>query len=402
MHMTEGALGTVTFLFSDIEGSTELLKRLGERYEAVLRAHQRLLREAFATGGGEEVDTQGDAFFVSFGRAKNAVAAAADAQRAIARHEWPDGEKVRVRMGIHSGEASFVDGRYVGLAVHRAKRICSAASGGQILLSTSTYGLLADDPLPYVELRDIGERQLKDLDRPERLYEAIHTDLVTAATNKRAGPPRVVVADDSVLIREGLTRLLAEAGFEVVATATDADELLRAVDAERPTVAIIDIKMPPTHTDEGLVAAGTIRRDYEQTGVLVLSQYLDSRYAMRLLERYPERVGYLLKDRVSDVAVLGDAIRRIAEGECVVDPTIVSRLMGRARRGGPLSQLGDDEVELLALIAEGRSDETIGKQLGLALDEVHETAGKLFAKLGLHGSPDELRRIVSVLEILRA
>ena len=187
-----------------------------------------------------------------------------------------------------------------------------------------------------------------------------------------------------------------------MATAADADELLRAVDVERPAVAIVDIKMPPTHTDEGLVAAEMIRRGHPEIGVLVLSQYLDSRYAMRLIEQYPERVGYLLKDRVSDVAVLGDAIRRIAEGECVVDPTIVSRLMSRARRGGPLSGLGEDEVELLTLIAEGRTDETIGGQLGLSVGEVREAVGRLFAKVGLHGSPDELRRIVSVLEVLRA
>ncbi len=400
--MMEPRRGTVTFLFSDMEGSTELLKRLGERYEAVLREHQRLLRDAFATTGGEEVDTQGDAFFVAFARAKDAVSAAAEGQRALARHEWSDVATVRVRMGIHSGEASIGGGQYVGLAVHRAKRICSAAAGGQILLSASTYGLLGDDPLPDVELSDIGERQLKDLDRPERLYEAIPTDLVAAASTKRAGPPRVVLGDDSVLIREGLARLLDDAGFEVVATAADADELLRAVDVERPAVAIIDIKMPPTHTDEGLVAAEMIRREHPEIGVLVLSQYLDSRYAMRLVEQYPERVGYLLKDRISDVAVLGDAIRRIADAECVVDPTIVSRLMSRAGRGGPLSGLGEDEVELLALLAEGRTDEKIGEQLGLNRKEVHQAAGRLFAKLGLHGSPDELRRIVSVLEFLRA
>jgi len=274
--------------------------------------------------------------------------------------------------------------------------------------ASGRHGIEIEDDPELVDDRvgapvgDIGERQLKDLDRPDRLYEATPTDLVAGASSKHFGPTRVVVGDDSVLIREGLARLLADAGFEVVATAADAAELLRAVDVERPAVAIVDIKMPPTHADEGLVAAETIRREHPEIGVLVLSQYLDSRYAMRLVERYPERVGYLLKDRVSDVAVLGDSIRRIAEGECVVDPTIVSRLMSRARRGGPLSGLGEDEVELLALIAEGRTDEEVGEQLGLNLDEVREAVRRLFAKVGLHGSPDELRRVVSVLEVLRA
>jgi DNA-binding NarL/FixJ family response regulator len=138
---------------------------------------------------------------------------------------------------------------------------------------------------------------------------------------------RVVVADDEVLLREGLARLLTETGFEVVGKAGDADELLRAVQKAHPDVAIVDIKMPPTHTDEGLVAAERISQLDPAVGVLVLSHYLESRYAMRLLEQHPERVGYLLKERVSDVAVLTDAVRRVAEGECVIDPTIVSRLM---------------------------------------------------------------------------
>jgi DNA-binding NarL/FixJ family response regulator len=136
-------------------------------------------------------------------------------------------------------------------------------------------------------------------------------------------------------------------------------------------------------------------------GVLVLSQYLDSRYAMRLLEQYPERVGYLLKDRVSDVAVLSDAVRRIVQGECVVDPTIVSRLMRRAPPDGPLSQLEGVEVELLALIAEGRSDDAIGERLGIDRADVGEAVQKVFGKLGVEADPEELRRIVYALEVLR-
>jgi DNA-binding NarL/FixJ family response regulator len=213
-------------------------------------------------------------------------------------------------------------------------------------------------------------------------------------------PLRVVVADDSVLVREGLVRLLAEAGFDVVAGAADADELLLEVGRVHTDVAITDIKMPPTHVDEGLLAAAEIRRLHPGVGVLVLSQYLDSSYAMRLLEDYPARVGYLLKERVSDIAVLSDAIRRIAKGECVIDPTIVSRLMNRARGEGPLATLSAREQTILALIAEGRSDDAITEQLGVTTDAYEAELQGVFAKLGLSGTHADLRRVVSVLRYL--
>lgn len=177
---------------------------------------------------------------------------------------------------------------------------------------------------------------------------------------------RVVIADDETLLREGLERLLAEAGFDVVGKAGTADELLRRVALNRPDVAIVDIRMPPTHTDEGLVAAQQIRSTYERVGVLVLSHHVESRYAMRLLEEHPERSGYLLKERVSDLAVLADALHRIDEGECVVDPTIVARLFKRARPARQLAELTEREREVLALMAEGRSNKAISARLFLS------------------------------------
>jgi len=159
--------------------------------------------------------------------------------------------------------------------------------------------------------------------------------------------------------------------------------------------------MPPTHTDEGLVAAEQIRAEFPRVGVLVLSQYLDSRYAARLLEQFPERVGYLLKERVSDVAVLVDAVNRIAEGECVLDPTIVSRLMQRAR-SGPLEAMDERHSAVLALIAEGRSDDAIAERLGLDQEEVKTTTAEIFERLGLSGTADDIRRIASVLAVLRS
>jgi class 3 adenylate cyclase len=170
--VTDHPRGTVTFLFSDVEGSTRLLKRLRDRYGAVLSEHRRLLREAFAAHGGEEVDAQGDACFYVFSRAREAAAAAAAAQRSLAAHEWPDGAALRVRMGMHTGEPNVSeDGRYHGLGVHRAARIMAAGHGAQVLASQATASVLSDDELDGITLRDLGEHELKDFERPERIYQ---------------------------------------------------------------------------------------------------------------------------------------------------------------------------------------------------------------------------------------
>jgi DNA-binding NarL/FixJ family response regulator len=213
---------------------------------------------------------------------------------------------------------------------------------------------------------------------------------------------RVAVADDEALLREGLSRLLTEAGEEVVATAGEAGELIRRVGLTRPDVVIVDIKMPPTHTDEGLVAAQEIRRQHPHIGVLVLSHYLDSRYAMRLLHELPGRAGYLLKERVSDVAVLVDALHRVHEGECVVDPTIVSRLMSRRRESGPMSELTAREREVLALMAEGYSNPAICRRLFLSPKTVESHVRQIFLKLDLGESAEQHRRVSAVLAFLRS
>jgi DNA-binding NarL/FixJ family response regulator len=213
---------------------------------------------------------------------------------------------------------------------------------------------------------------------------------------------RVVLADDEALLREGLVRLLGEVGVEVVGKAATAPEALRAVRLTQPDVAIVDIRMPPSHTDDGILVAQTIRREHAAIGVLVLSHHLESRYAMRLLEEAPERVGYLLKDRVSDVAVLVDALNRIHEGECVVDPTIVSRLMSARRAQGPLGELTVREREVLALMAEGRSNQAICDALFLSPKTVEGHVRQIFMKLGLRESPEQHRRVHAVLTFLRS
>ena len=213
---------------------------------------------------------------------------------------------------------------------------------------------------------------------------------------------RVVIADDEALLREGLARLLVDAGFEVAGRCGDADALLRMVDARKPDVAIVDIRMPPNHGDDGLVAAQEIRRRHPDMGVLVLSHYLDSRYAARLLEEVPEGAGYLLKDRISEVAVVADALRRIDEGDCVIDPTIVSRLVARKRERGPLDVLTEREREVLGLVAEGRSNGAIAEQLFLSKKTIDAHISQIFMKLDLRESSEDHRRVLAVLRYLQS
>lgn len=212
---------------------------------------------------------------------------------------------------------------------------------------------------------------------------------------------RVVIADDELLLREGLARLLAEADVEVVATVATPEDLMRRVDVLQPDIAIVDIRMPPTHTDEGLRAAEEIRRRYPEIGVLVLSHHIESEYAMRLLHESPERCGYLLKDRVSDIAVLTDALRRLVEGEAVVDPTIVSRLLRRPREPDPLAELTSREREVLGLIAEGRSNRAISDHLSLSPKTVEAHIRQIFMKLDLEETGEDHRRVLAVLTWLR-
>jgi DNA-binding NarL/FixJ family response regulator len=213
---------------------------------------------------------------------------------------------------------------------------------------------------------------------------------------------RVVIADDEALLREGLVRLLGEVGCEVVGTAGTAVELLRVVDRTLPDAVLIDIRMPPTHTDEGLVAAREIRARWPDVGVLVMSHFIESRYAMRLLENHPGGSGYLLKHRVSDVAVLADALRRVCDGECVLDPTIVRRLLAKRSRPEPLGALTEREREVLALMAEGRSNIAVSERLALRPKTVEAHVKSIFTKLGLAESADDHRRVLAVLTYLRS
>jgi DNA-binding NarL/FixJ family response regulator len=213
---------------------------------------------------------------------------------------------------------------------------------------------------------------------------------------------RVVVADDSVLLREGVVRLLEENGFDVVAQAGDAEDLIRKVNAHKPDVAVVDIRMPPTNTDDGLRAALEIRAALPDTGVLVLSQYVEESYALDLVGDSAGGVGYLLKDRVADVDRFVDSVRRVAEGGSALDPEVVAQLVGRARRDDPLAELTPREREVLELMAEGRSNNAIAAQMIVTDRAVEKHVTSIFGKLGLPPAPEDHRRVLAVLAFLRA
>jgi DNA-binding NarL/FixJ family response regulator/class 3 adenylate cyclase len=394
--------GTVTLLFTDVEGSTRLVHQLGDDYEDVLADHQRLVRHAVASAGGQEIDCRGDEFFVVFAEANAAAEATVWAQRALAEHVWPADVELRVRMGMHTGQPSLRPEGYFGIDVHRAARISQAGHGGQILLSEQTRRALDGHHL----LEDLGIHQLRGLPDPERIFQLNAPGLPNrfpALNYSRKGMRgmRVVLADDSVLLREGVARLLEDAGFDVVAQGGTAEDLLRHVGMHKPDVAIVDIRMPPTQTDEGLRAAQQIRERFPDTGVLVLSQYVEPGYAMELLGENAEGVGYLLKDRVSDVEEFAGAVRRVGEGGSALDPAVVSQLVGRRRRDDPLEELTPREREVLELMAEGKSNQAIAERLVITLRAVEKHVTSIFTKLRLSATDQDHRRVLAVLTFLR-
>jgi DNA-binding NarL/FixJ family response regulator len=213
---------------------------------------------------------------------------------------------------------------------------------------------------------------------------------------------RVVVADDSVLLREGIVRILGDSGFDVVGQAGDADDLIRKVSAHKPDVAIVDVRMPPTNTDDGLRAAQRIRAEQPETGVLVLSQYIEEGYALELLSENAEGVGYLLKDRVADVDRFTESVRRVGEGGSALDPEVVAQLLGRRRREDPLGELSPREREVLELMAEGRSNHAIAEQMVVTERAVEKHVTSIFGKLKLPPTAEDHRRVLAVLRYLRA
>jgi len=397
------AAGTVTFLFADVEGSTALQQDARLDYPAVIGTVRRILREATSAHGGSEADAVGDEFVAVFDDASSAAEAALGTQRALRDAAWPAEVVVRVRIGLHTGTPALGEEGYTGLDVVRAARIANAGHGGQIVASTE-----AALALGAYTTRELGEFQLQGLPEPERIYQLLADDLprdfppLRKTVSTLGAGITVALADDTVLLREGIARLLADSGFEVVAQSGNADDLLRHVAMHKPDVAVVDIRMPPTHTDEGLGAAREIRRSFPETGVLVLSQYVEAAYALDLFAESTEGLGYLLKDRVTDVDEFATAVHRVAEGGSALDPAVVSELVGRHRHDDPLDHLTPREREVLELMAEGRSNQAIADRMFVTLRAVEKHVTSIFSKLDLHATTDDHRRVLAVLLFLRS
>jgi DNA-binding NarL/FixJ family response regulator/class 3 adenylate cyclase len=410
--------GTVTFLFTDVENSTGHVLDLGEAYAQVIADHRRLVRAALDEHRGYEVDSRGDEFFLAFAHARDAVEAAIAIQRKHESYRWPGDRQVRVRIGIHTGRPTIEEDDYVGIDVHHVARLCSAGHGGQVLISQAAVDALGDVPV-----KDLGEHELKGLHAPERIFQLLRVDAVSdfpalrlgnglgpdaqaepagGSTHKPRQQLRVALAEDAVLLREGMARLLRESGFDVVGQSGTAEDLLLKVRSYAPDVVIVDIRMPPTQTDEGLRAAREIRDKHPGVGVLVLSQHVEPDYALELLSESAEGVGYLLKDRVSDIDEFAASVRRVAEGGSALDPALVTQLVGRRRNLGPLDDLTAREREVLELMAEGRSNQAIGERLFITGRAVEKHVGSIFRKLQLAPADADHRRVLAVLTFLRA
>jgi DNA-binding NarL/FixJ family response regulator/class 3 adenylate cyclase len=390
---------TLTFFFSDVEDSSGLAARLGEAYAPMLEQARALQRDAVARAGGREVDSRGDELFCVFGLPEPAGSAALEIQRAFAARDWPAGERVRVRIGLHCGTAEEAGDGYVGIEVHRASRLCQAGHGGQVLVSEVAANGVG------TATKELGLYEFRGLADPERVFQLCADGLAEEfpalrGVRRHAALTRAVIADDSALLREGLARLLGEADIDVVGQARNADELLLKVRSYHPDVAIVDIRMPPTQTDEGIRAAKEIRARHPGTGVLVLSQHVAHTYAVELLGESAEGLGYLLKDRVADVEEFTAAVRRVAEGGSALDPLVVAELVGRNRGDDPIEQLSPREREVLELMAEGRSNQAIGERLFISPRAVEKHVTNIFTKLRLPAAPEDHRRVLAVLRFL--
>jgi serine/threonine-protein kinase len=306
-----------------------------------------------------------------------------------------------VGIGLDVGEAMPVEGGYRGGALNLAARLCSQAGPGEILASSSVVHLAGN--LHGITYTDRGVVRLKGLREPVSVIRVTGSDDAMeklAGATEAKGAMRVALADDSVLLREGISRLLTESGFKITSAASDAEELLAQVRADPPDVAIVDIRMPPTFTDEGLRAAHTIRAELPDVAVLLLSQHVETEFAVELISGGAGSLGYMLKDRVSNIQEFTDAVRRVGAGGSVIDPEVVSRLVGRARRDNPLDQLTDREREVLSLMAEGRSNQAISRKMNLSAKSIEGHVRNIFTKLNLMTTPDDHRRVLAVLTYL--
>jgi DNA-binding NarL/FixJ family response regulator/class 3 adenylate cyclase len=420
VSLDESATTTLTFLFSDIEGSTALLRKLRDDYGAVFEDHKRLLRGAWESCGGRELDNEGDSFFVAFRRPRHAVDAAVAAQRALAEHSWPEGGEVRVRIGVHTGEATAAGDHYVGLAVHRAARICDAGHGGQVLLSETTRSLLEDEEHD-LDFHDLGPHQLKDFDRPVRIYQlgvaglpaefpSLRTQTAEGAAHLAErqeehaatasdGKVRVLIVDDQVLVRTGFRMILeAEPDLDVVGEASDGREAVAQAQALRPDVVLMDVRMPEL---DGIEATRQLLGAEGATSKVVMLTTFDmDEYVYEALRAGAS--GFLLKDVPPEQLVAG--IRAVASGDALLAPSVTRRVIEEFVRRPPDSvrtppeNLGDltaRELEVLKLIARGLSNAEIAKELYVSETTIKTHVAHVLMKLNLR---DRVQAVVLAYE----
>jgi len=349
-----------------------------------------LPRREIETHGGRVATTTDHGLMALFPSAYDAVRAAVRVQQAL-EHVHPDGQ---ARIGVNVGEVVADGDDGFGTAVATARELCLAAAAGDIVVSDIVRLL-------------VGSRADCTFDAREPVTIEGSTEPLTAWTVPwtplpSTVPIRVVVADDAALIRAGIVRLLSDGGLQVIAEADDFDGVIRAVDADPPDLLVTDIRMPPTHSDEGLRAAARVRATHPGVAVLVLSQYVEAHAAAELLDGRPAGIGYLLKERVADLSEFLDAARRVAGGESVIDPLIADELMRRRRGDDALERLTSRERDVLSLMAQGKSNAAIAHELVLGQKTVETHVRAIFQKLDLEENADEHRRVVAVVRWLQA
>jgi DNA-binding NarL/FixJ family response regulator/class 3 adenylate cyclase len=420
--MDEGTTGTVTFLFSDVEGSTALLRQLRDGYRDVMGRHEELMRAAWSDGSGKELDADGDSFFVAFGRPRQAVEAAVAAQQSLAAQDWPEGVDLRVRIGIHTGEATLAGDQYVGLAVHRAARICDAGHGGQILLSETTRSLLEDEEAVFegFELRDLGPHTLKDFDRPLRIYQVTIPGLLGTfaplraaghgaadlaerqdelASTEKDGAVRVMIVDDQALVRAGFRMILeAEPDIEVVGEAADGGEAIEECRRLSPDVVLMDVRMPEI---DGIEATRQLLEHGDtETKVVMLTTFDMDEYVYDALRAGAS--GFMLKDVPPEQLVAG--IRAVASGDALLAPSVTRRVIEEFVSRPPasvralpekLEDLTARELEVLKLVARGLSNAEIAKTLFVSETTVKTHVAHVLMKLGLR---DRVQAVVLAYE----
>ncbi len=386
--------GTTTVVFTDICGSTSAAAELGDdAYGAAFAAHVARLRGEVARHNGRISKLLGDGVMALFDSAYNGLLAAVAIQQDV---DWSvrQGEsRLLVRVGVSVGEVVQNDDELYGMALVVARRLCDTAGPGEILVSDLVRNLVGRRS--DVEFQVIHGLELKGIDDPTTAWR------VPWVPRPDEHPLRVIVADDAPLIRSGVVRLLSDGGFAVTAEAGDGDMLVAAVDADPPDLVVTDIRMPPTNTDEGLRAAAVIRSRHPEVAVLVLSQHVEARAAAALLERGSAGIGYLLKERVTELDELLDAARIVAAGGSVIDPIVGEQLLRRRRDDDDLARLTGREREVLRAMAAGKSNAAIASEFDLAAKTVESHVRSIFQKLDLEDNSEEHRRVLAVVRWLQ-